>query len=835
MEFLTSQELHGSLLKSHDLLLTCLCILVAVLSSCATFLALDNARQQQFLWQKVLWSGIGSMALVNGLWISLYIGLLSLELPYPIEINSTSSQLITLPLTLVFLLIFNLLRTEAQQQGSFFIGSIMLALSIGCLNFLAMKSIEVDALPEYNFNLITLSMLIIIGSVFYAMHLFFKRMDENPVLFSSVTIKAGLVLASGIVLMHYCSMAGYQFIRIEGQPVLDQQGLPDQVVGLLLTVVPLIIFFTILYSRLFVCMMLMKAKITEQCDQLRITNLSFQTHEGIIITDANKRILKVNNAFTGITGYNPEEVIGSDYMQLCSGVHELSFYKRVWKTVDEEQCWSGEYWNLGKENREFPSWHTLTAIRDQSSNITNYVIMFSDITKFKEAEASIHRLAYYDSLTDLPNRRALFDHLARELAMARRYEKSGAVIYFDLDNFKKINDTCGHKIGDELLKQCAARLNKIIRHEDTAARLGGDEFVIVISATDKKYIYASEQAHAVAEKVLESFQQPFIIGTHNFLVTTSIGVALFSSAHPNVDSILKHADSAMTAAKEAGRNTIRFYESPLSTDMDDQIQLESSLRNSVEQNDLLLYFHPYFDQSGRFAGAETLIRWHHPTEGMIAPDIFIPLAEQAGLLPEIGQWVFRNTFTRLREWNNLGIDIPNLSINVSPFQFYQPDFVETVMAEVNNTSVNPQKIILELTEGVLLKNIDDAIKKMQQLKKIGIRFSIDDFGTGYSSLAYLKRLPVSQLKIDKSFIRDVASDKDDATIVKAIVSIAHGMGLGIIAEGIETERQIEFLSHLGDIYLQGHYFSRPLPEKGFLEFVRSSNYISDTFGIPNHD
>ncbi len=835
MDFLAAQEVQESLTKNHDLLLTGLAILVALLSSLSTFLALENSRQQDALWQKILWSTIASMALVNGLWISLYIGLLSLELPFPIDINSTSSQLLTVPLTLVFLLIFNLLRTDSEQQTSFFMSSMMLAMSIACLNFLSMKSVQVDAVPVYSFNLITFSILIIIASTFYAMHLYFRCHIKESVLFTSNSLKASLVLGTGIVLMHYCSMAGYDFIRIPGQPVLETEGLPDSITGLLLAVIPLIIFACILIGRLFVCMQLIQSDMLDKNEQARIANLSFQTHEGIIITDAEKRILKVNNAFTKISGHDADKVLGINYMKLCSSIHNDVFYERIWETVAKQGCWSGEYWELGKDHTDYPAWHTISAVYDEHLSISNYVIVFSDITQFKAAEASIHRLAYFDALTDLPNRRALFDHLARELAMARRYEKTGALIYFDLDNFKKINDTCGHNIGDELLKQVAERLGKIIRHEDTAARLGGDEFVIVISATDKRNTYASEQARAVAEKVRESFQEPFVIGPHKFLVTTSIGIALFSSVHGNVDMILKHADTAMYAAKDAGRNTIRFYESPLTIDMDDQLQLESSLRNSIAQNDLLLYFHPYFDTSGRLAGAETLIRWHHPTEGLIEPKVFIPLAEESGLLPEIGQWVFRNTFTRLREWKNLGIDIPRLSINVSPFQFYQPDFVEMVMAEVNNTGVPPKKIILELTEGVLLKNIDDAILKMNKLKKIGIRFSIDDFGTGYSSLSYLKKLPVAQIKIDKSFIRDIVSDKTDATIVKAMIFIAQGMKLGVIAEGVETESQIEFLSTCGEIHFQGHYFSRPLPEKEFLEFVRSANYVSDTFGVPQRE
>ncbi len=821
-------EIGDILVKQYDVLLTALAVLTAVTGSAACFLALDNIRLQTSLWHRTLWSGIASIALVNAVWVSLYCATLALKLEYPIELNTTSSQLLTIPMTLVFLLVFNLLEGDVDDQAGFFMGSLMMALSIASMNFLFMKAMQVDAIPQYDYLVLTFAILLVIGTTFLALQCYFRYRSSRSVRHSLLAV---IAMSTGIVLMHFISMSGYDFVRIPGQPVLEQAGLPVWVPGLILSLMPVLILGGILCGRLWIHNQALNSSLSSLRDEARLANLAFESHEGIIITAADRSIIRVNDAFTTITGYEANEVIGSDYMLLCSGMQSKTFYENLWDSVDKKGVWSGEYWCMARDDVEYPAWNTVTAVHNDARQITHYVIIFSDITQFKEAEASIHRLAYFDALTDLPNRRALYDHLARELAMARRYEKSGALLYFDLDHFKKINDNCGHNVGDEILRQCAKRVNRIIRHEDTAARLGGDEFVVVISATDKRYMYASEQAQAVAEKILDSFQVPFQIGQHRFTITTSIGIALFSSAHPNVDTVVKHADTAMYAAKEAGRNTIRFYESPLPRDVDDQLQLESRLRNAIEQNELLLYFHPYFDSNGKLAGAETLIRWSHPTEGLIAPEVFIPLAEQSGLLPEIGRWVFRTTFTRLKEWRNLGFNVPQLSINVSPYQFYQPDFVEAVTAEVNSSGVSAKQIVLELTEGVLLKNFEDAIRKMNQLRKTGIRFSIDDFGTGYSSLAYLKKLPVSQLKIDRSFIRDVVTDKNDATIVQAIIFIARGMNLKVIAEGIESEKQIRYLSSCGEIFFQGHYFSQPLPEKDFLEFVRSANYVSETFGI----
>ncbi len=453
--------------------------------------------------------------------------------------------------------------------------------------------------------------------------------------------------------------------------------------------------------------------------------------------------------------------------------------------------------------------------------MTHYVASFTDILKYKEAEAQIHELAFYDPLTRLPNRRLLQDRLRQALAASVRNNRQGALLFIDLDNFKRINDTQGHTAGDWLLSEAANRLQTCIREGDTAARLGGDEFVVLLEDLDADELIAATHAETVGEKIHEAIGQPYLIDGHNYYSTASIGITLFRGPVKTMEEMFKRADAAMYQAKTGGRNTLRFFDPALQSLIATRVALESDLRHAIsEQEQFLLYYQAQVDSSGHLTGAEALLRWQHPERGMVSPAEFIPLAEESGLIMPLGHWVLATACQQLAAWMVQAETAHfTLAVNVSAKQLHLPTFVEEVLALVDYFGVNPGNLKLEITEGMLLDNVEDIIAKMTTLKARGIEFSLDDFGTGYSSLSYLKRLPLHQLKIDQSFVRDVLTDPNDAAIARTIIALAQSMDLAVIAEGVETEAQREFLDRNGCHAFQGYLFSKPVPVNEFEQLI----------------
>ncbi len=441
-----------------------------------------------------------------------------------------------------------------------------------------------------------------------------------------------------------------------------------------------------------------------------------------------------------------------------------------------------------------------------------------DITERKQAEARIEYLAYFDALTELPNRRLLLDRLEQNISRARRHKHFGAMLFLDLDRFKNINDSLGHPVGDALLKEVSTRLTIDLRNEDTVSRLGGDEFVMLMSDLGNDPINAAAMAQQKAETIQARLAEKYLISDHVLHVTPSIGVAMFPSSDDNSETgndILRYADTAMYRAKDDGRDTIRFFLPSMQAAADERLAIEKELRYAIEKNELSLYFQTQVDQNGVIVGAETLIRWIHPESGFISPATFIPVAEATGLILPIGQWVLQHACEYLKTWQDAGLEIHHLAVNVSPRQFRQPDFVYQVCSILEETGADPSLLGLELTEGMVIDNVVDTIEKMQALKQLGIELSIDDFGTGYSSLTYLKRMPLDILKIDQSFVRDISTDANDAAIVDTIISMANHLDLKVIAEGVETELELAFLAGKGCKTYQGYHFSRPVPDDQF--------------------
>lgn len=548
-------------------------------------------------------------------------------------------------------------------------------------------------------------------------------------------------------------------------------------------------------------------------EELRIAAIAFASQAAIMVTDARQRIMRVNPAFSRLTGYTAEEAIGQTPQLLKSGRQDKAFYEAMWLALNETGHWQGEIWNRRKSGEIFPEFLTISAVRDERGQTTHFVSTFSDITNLKDAESEIHHLAFYDPLTALPNRRLLLNRIDKACAAGKRSGQYGALLIIDIDHFKMLNDTLGHDYGDQLLVEVAKRLVDCIREGDTAARQGGDEFVVMLEELGGEAENAGIQAETVAEKIRAELGCRYLLnGETEYVRSASIGISLFRGQEKSADVLLKQADIALYKAKDAGRNTIRFFDNAMQTALDERAALESALRRALAQAQFVLYVQPQVDARRRLIGVEALLRWRLPDGAMVCPDDFIPLAEETGLIVPIGLWVLDQACARLSRWAadsaTAGL---SLAVNISGRQFRQPDFVEQVGAALARHGADPHRLKLELTESLLLDGVDDVVAKMRRLQMLGVRFSLDDFGTGYASLAYLKRYPFEQLKIDRSFISEIADNPDDAAIVRAILAMGETLRLNVVAEGVELDEQHAYLVGHGCCLFQGYLFGRPMP------------------------
>ncbi|MHB0926587.1 MAG: bifunctional diguanylate cyclase/phosphodiesterase [Gallionellaceae bacterium] len=549
---------------------------------------------------------------------------------------------------------------------------------------------------------------------------------------------------------------------------------------------------------------------------LRVSAIAFETHEAIVITDCHPKILRVNQAFQDITGYTAEEVIGRNPNILSAERKPKAFYEEMWATIFRDGKWSGEALDKRKNGEIYPKWLTITAVTAPDGTLTNYVGSFFDITERKKAEEDINRLAFFDPLTSLPNRRLLLDRLQHALATSARSGRHGAIMFIDLDNFKVINDTKGHDCGDLLLVEIARRLQSCVREGDTVARLGGDEFVVMLEDLGSQAEHAAVQAEEVGEKIRTVIDRPCLVKEYEFHGTASIGISLFVDRETTAEALLKYADIAMYQAKGAGRNVVRFFDPDMQAVLEAHTTLESDLRRALVERQFSLYYQAQVDDAGRIIGAEALVRWIHPQHGIIPPAQFIPIAEESSLIIGIGHWVLETACRQLALWGNDEKKCNlELAVNVSARQFKSRDFVDKVAAVIKEQRVDPSRLKLELTESVVLENIADVVAKMHALKALGVKLSMDDFGTGYSSLSYLKQLPFDQIKIDRSFVRDIVTDPDDAVMVQTIIDMAHNFSLSSVAEGVEIEAQLAFLKRHGCMVYQGFLFSKPVPVEEF--------------------
>lgn len=556
------------------------------------------------------------------------------------------------------------------------------------------------------------------------------------------------------------------------------------------------------------------SQMTYYASKMRIYGQAFSnSSEAILITDADNHIILVNNAFTTITGYKLDEVIGKNPRVLSSGRHDKDFYRAMWHQIRTEGIWRGEIWDRRKNGEIYPKWLDISTVKDHDGAVTNYIAIFSDLSERKAIEEKLHFLAYHDPLTGLANRLLLRDRFDWAINSRIRNHTHGlvALLFLDLDQFKSINDSLGHVLGDQLLLSVAGRLQECVRSTDTICRQGGDEFVILLADVDD-----IGSISAVTQKILDRLTEPFDI--HGYMLNTSfsIGISVYPDDAKDFDTLLKMADTAMYSAKDSGRNTYRYYTEQMNMHAMERMHMKNALHQALQNGEFVLYYQPQLDlETGKLVGAEALIRWNKPDSEIISPGKFIPVAEESGLIVPIGEWVLREACRQAKQWIDAGYEPITVAVNLSGIQFQNGDILNVLTDIVNETGLSPEWLELELTESILIRNAEQILDVVRKLNEKGFRLSIDDFGTGYSSLAYLKRFKVDKLKIDQSFIRNLGIDPDDAAIVKTIIQLARGLNLRAVAEGVETDQQVAMLRNFGCNEIQGYYYCYPLMAKEF--------------------
>jgi diguanylate cyclase (GGDEF)-like protein/PAS domain S-box-containing protein len=540
--------------------------------------------------------------------------------------------------------------------------------------------------------------------------------------------------------------------------------------------------------------------------------------ESILITDRENRIVAVNPAFTRLTGYSAEDALGCDPKMLSAGRTSRDEYRKMWEALTERDFWQGEIWDRRRDGTVYPKWLSISVIRDDEGAVAYYVAHFTDVTMERATEAKLHHMAHHDVLTGLLNRFSLGNRLDQALALARRNSTRVALLFIDLDRFKVINDTLGHQVGDALLVEVAERLRASVRETDVVARLGGDEFVVMLTGIEQAEVVA-----AVAEKLVFNVGSPYLLGENQLYTTPSIGIALYPNDGETADVLMKNADAAMYHAKNAGRNNFQFFDARMNDMAIERLGIENALRQALKRDEFVLHFQPVLDvASGRVVSVEALVRWQHPERGLLMPGAFIDIAEESGLIQPIGDWVFWAACRQLASFQGLGINGVRMGINISAIQMRNSSLPVMVQGALDAYDLKASDLVLEITESAAMDKPEQTVVLLDKLHSMGVNLAIDDFGTGYSSLGYLRMFPISHLKLDRSFVEEIQRG-GRSVICDATIGLAHNLGMRIVAEGVETEEQLEYLRARQCDLAQGYYFSRPVSADAVIEFIRRCN------------
>lgn len=802
-----------------------LSVLLAFVVPYCAFYSLQCNKRFVLKELKVFWQFQFALSLALGIWLSQMTAFLSLP---------TASRTIYNPGNIVFTLAVLVLTTGSiswllSQKFHYKFKLLLSGLALGGYLGISQYSQIVDLQSNFQLTHYPLACFIVIVEVMVfcttiSLDYFYRKgfrkksqqIFESSKAFSSLLI--GIPVTSMQVFLH--NSVDHSFLSQVGLVTsqLDEIFLLSFVlIVICLWLLSLVFFPYVLNLRL------QNRALKEKEELLHISEIAFQRNEAIMVTDQNMNIVRVNEAFTRVTGFDESEVIGKNPRILKSGEHDLFFYKKFWNSIKDSGKWSGEVWNRRKNGEVYPEWQTVSTATDDYGEITHYISTFFDITELKLAEKEVEKLAFYDPLTGLANRRLLYERLDHELHTAKRYQRSGVLFYLDLDKFKHINDTLGHSIGDQILIETANRLQSLIRDTDTVVRLGGDEFVIVTSAQDGIHTDLTEQSTVIADKILQAMLEPYHVEKHQLKLSTSIGITIFTGINETVDSLLNRADTAMYQAKEAGRNTYRFFQKSMQEATDEKIQLEQNLRVAKDKDEFKLLYLPQFNQDKEVVGIQAVLEWDNFESGVIPASEFIPVAEETGLIIEIGHWMLDQLFEQYGIWKKNGLKLPPISVQISAKQFFQNDFVNFLLYLLDENQLDANDFVLEIPEQVFLEHLEETKDTMHALKGSGFKFSMAGFGKGYSSLTYLKQLPFDRLKFDVEFVKGIIYQPSDVSLAKAIIMFAKELDLQVLADGIETEEHYNLLMNQSCPLYQGCYLSNPLSNQDLLKLIKTAH------------